>query len=255
MYISQNKIKHINLLKNKKYRIKYGNFVAEGLKIVDELIFSNTKIEYLIATVEWQEKNKFSNKDFEIYTISPKDLKKISSLKTPQEVIAVAKINRNTINNDEIKNKLSLVLSYIQDPGNLGTIIRLADWYGIENIFCSKNTVDLYNSKVIQASMGAIFRIKIHYLEIDKLLEDYSKLSNFNIYGTFLNGENIYTKQLTNNGFIVMGNEANGINKKLETYITERLHIPNFSVNPEKTESLNVAIATAIVCSEFKRLK
>ncbi len=253
--LSKNKIKQINLLKKKKYRLKYGSFFAEGKKIVAELLDSNIKIEYIVATENWLQNNDLQNKEFEIIVVNDNELKKISSLTTAQEVLAVGKIPEPIFNKNEISENLSIILDHIQDPGNLGTIIRLADWFGIKNIFCSQNTVDLYNPKVIQASMGAIFRVNTHYLDIEKLITEFSQFSDFEIFGTFLEGENIYTKNLSNKGFIVMGNEANGISQKLLHLINSKIHIPNFSTNPEKTESLNVAIATAIVCSEFKKRK
>jgi len=251
--ISQNRIKQINLLKNKKNRLKYNNFVAEGRKIVGELLKSNIKIEYIVATEHWIENNKLENISFEILTANDKELKKISSLTTTQEVLAVVEIPKTVFDKNEISENLSIVLDGIQDPGNLGTIIRLADWFGIKNVFCSPNTVDLYNSKVIQATMGAFLRVKVHYLDIENLISEYNKTSDFETFGTFMEGENIYKKNLPNKGFIVMGNEGNGISPAVSKLIDNKINIPNFSTNPEKTESLNVAIATAIVCSEFMK--
>ncbi len=251
--ISLNRIKQINLLKNKKYRLKYNNFVAEGRKIVGELLESDIKIEYIVATENWIDNNKLENSSFEIIPVTEKELKKISSLTTAQDVLAVVEIPKLVFDNKEISENLSIVLDGIQDPGNLGTIIRLSDWFGIKKIFCSQNTVDLYNSKVIQATMGAFLRVNVHYLDIENLIADYSKLPDFEIFGTFMEGENIYKKNLPNKGFIVMGNEGNGISSNISHLISSKISIPNFSTNPEKTESLNVAIATAIVCSEFMK--
>jgi len=251
--ISQNKIKQINLLKNKKHRLKYNNFVAEGRKIVGELLESDIKIEYIVATENWLNNNILEDFSFEIITVTDKELKKISSLTTTQDVLAVAEIPKLVFDKNEISENLSIVLDNIQDPGNLGTIIRLSDWFGIKNIFCSQNTVNLFNSKVIQATMGAFLRVNVHYLDIENLITDYSKLPDFDVVGTFMDGENIYKKNLPNKGFIVMGNEGNGISSNISHIISSRINIPNFSTNPKKTESLNVAIATAIVCSEFMK--
>ena len=150
----------------------------------------------------------------------------------------------------DYRHKLSLVLDAIQDPGNLGTIIRIADWFGIENIFCSDDTADVYNTKTVQATMGALCRVNVHYANIIDLI---TQNSNSPIYGTFLNGDNIYRESLSSKGFIVMGNEGKGIRPEVEKLITHRLYIPNFSPNSTTSESLNVAVATAVVCSEFRR--
>ncbi|WP_349939365.1 RNA methyltransferase, partial [Bacteroides cellulosilyticus] len=143
-----------------------------------------------------------------------------------------------------------LALDDVQDPGNLGTIIRLADWFGIEHIFCSPNTVDVYNPKTVQATMGGIARVKLHYTSLPDLIQS---LKDIPVYGTFLDGENMYTQKLSSNGLIVMGNEGNGIGKEVEQLINRKLYIPNYPAERETSESLNVAIATAVVCAEFRR--
>jgi len=183
-------------------------------------------------------------------------LKKISSLTTPNEVLAICAIPENKLNVSELKNKLTLVLDDIRDPGNLGTIIRIADWFGIENIICSLETVDIYNPKVVQATMGSIARVNVFYEDLKTIFLEALTKNNFPIYGTVLNGENIFEKSLTSNGFIVIGNESNGISIELLPLINEKISIPTFSVNETNSvESLNAAIATAIVCTEFKRRK
>ena len=149
-----------------------------------------------------------------------------------------------------MKHSLCLALDDIQDPGNLGTIIRLADWFGIENIFCSHGTVDVYNPKVIQATMGALARVKLHYCDLVKLI---TSVKDIPIFGTFLDGNNIYGEDLSKNGLIIMGNEGNGVSKEVSKLINKKLYIPNYPTSRETSESLNVAIATAIVCAEFRR--
>jgi TrmH family RNA methyltransferase len=149
--------------------------------------------------------------------------------------------------------ELNIFLENINDPGNLGTIIRIADWFGIENIFCSKESVDMYNPKVVQASMGAIYRTKIHYVDSVKFLTDIKSLENFNIYGTFLEGNNIYKEDLDKNGLIIMGSESHGISNTISSFINKKLFIPNYPIMKKTSESLNISTATSIVCSEFRR--
>ncbi|MDO5570385.1 MAG: RNA methyltransferase [Bacteroidales bacterium] len=248
MPISKNKIKFIKSLELKKFRKENKMFVAEGNKLIhDNIEFFECKT--LIATQEWFDANKNVNAS-EVIVATKDELSKASFLKTPQDVIGVFSIPEYSLNIDELKNKLSIVLDTIQDPGNMGTIIRLADWFGIENIICSNETTDCYSPKAIQATMGAIARVKIHYTSLSRFLQD---MKGCNIYGTFLEGSNIYDTELSHNGLIVMGNEGNGINKDLYEYITHKLHIPNYPPERETSESLNVAIATAIICSEFRR--
>ena len=150
--------------------------------------------------------------------------------------------------NTEIKSKLSILLDKINDPGNLGTIIRIADWFGIDHIFCTRDSVDLYNPKVVQSTMGAIFRVKVHYIDFKDLLEE-----DFNVYGTYLEGNNIYHEKLSHNGFIIMGSESHGISTEWKPYINKKLFIPNFPLGQKTSESLNISVATAITCSEFRR--
>ena len=248
--LSKNNIKFIKQLQTKKFRNKYNKFIIEGNKIVSELLESELEVNQIITT-----NNALTTEKSEIILTSNEEIKKISTLSTPQDIIAIANIPNYSYEKSEIIKELSLVLDDLQDPGNLGTIIRIADWFGIKNIFCSKNTVDAYNPKVVQASMGAIFRVKIHYVNLEELFKEYSNINNFTIFGTFLEGENIYNNPLANYGFIILGNESKGINNQFEKYINIKIHIPTFSAHNFKTESLNVATATSIVCSEFKRRK
>ena len=254
--ISKNQLKQIAFLKEKKFREREGLFVAEGEKIVEELIHSDFEIISILASNGWLTENEKllkkinSNKVFEITSI---ELQKISSLKTPNQVVAIVKVPEATLENSKLENKLTLVLNNIQDPGNLGTIIRLADWFGIETIICSENTVELFNPKVIQATMGAFLRVNVFYKNLIAFFEDIN--AKIPVYGAFLDGNNIYNETLSESGIIVMGNESKGISDEISKYITHKITIPTFTNKPDKTESLNVSVATAIICSEFKRRK
>lgn len=252
--ISKNQIRQIILLKQKKLRNEKKLFVAEGEKLVHEILLSNLEIKTLVAIKEWIITNeKILKNKIEVLEATEEDLLRISSLKTPNKVITVIEIPKIKFNTENLKNKLTLVLDDIQDPGNFGTIIRLADWFGIENIICSENTVELYNPKSIQASMGSILRVNVFYFNLrDFFLENIEKLK-LPVFGAFLTGENIYKSDLSSSGLIVMGNESKGISSKIASFINRRITIPSSSLRFEKTESLNVSIATGIICSEFKR--
>jgi len=256
--LGKNKIKFINSLKRKKYRQLHRLFTAEGNKLVLELLDSDFRVKMLIALKSYIEAGRAESarqgkellkKAAEVIAVSSNELKKISSLAEPQKVLAVAEIPNRKIENTEIKNTLSLALDNIRNPGNLGSIIRTADWFGIKNVFCSPTCVDVYNPKVVQSTMGAITRVKVHYTELAQLLAQWSNKSNYEIYGSFLKGENIYGASLTKSGFIVLGNESRGISDALKPYISRRLYIPNRG----DSESLNVAAAAAVICSEFRR--
>lgn len=248
MSLSKNKIRYIQSLKDKKHRIKHKTYVAEGSKLVLDLI-RNTPCQLLVITEGL--KATISQVDAEEIVIASKaEMKKASHLITPPDAIAVFYQKKHDLTKIDYAHKLSLVLDEIQDPGNLGTIIRIADWFGIENIFCSHDTVDVYNTKTVQATMGALSRINIHYANIVEILNLHP---NSSIYGAFLDGESIYEESLSDEGFIVLGNEGKGISPAIEKLITKKLYIPSFSTNRNTSESLNVAVATAIVCSEFRR--
>lgn len=244
--ISKNQIKFIRSLELKKNRKRESLFVAEGPKVIEELLKLKTP-HTIIATKEWIDNNpKISN----IIEVSERELESASLLKTPQQVLALFAIETTEQDLNIDNNKLYLALDGIQDPGNLGTIIRIADWFGIDTIYCSNETVDVYNPKVIQATMGSIARVKVVYTDLCNLISNLS--DEMPVYGTFLDGSDIYKNELTPNGIIVMGNEGKGITKELKSLITNKLLIPSFSIG-DTAESLNVAIATAITCSEFKR--
>jgi RNA methyltransferase, TrmH family len=239
--ISKNQIKLITGLHQKKQRFANQLFFAEGIKVIQELLLSNFELEYLFTTQNDFETVEFSKR----ISITEQELKKISALSSPNTCLAVFKIPaENTI----IDSGLILALDDIRDPGNLGTILRLCDWFGIQQIICSKETVDIYNPKVVQATMGSIARVNVNYVDLKSFMTN-AKLP---VFGTFMNGENIYQSNLPQNGIIIMGNEANGISAEIEKMVTTRLTIPRFG-KLQKTESLNVATATAIVLSEFKR--
>jgi TrmH family RNA methyltransferase len=193
----------------------------------------------------------FFNGNFSVNEISEKELHKISTLKTPNQAVAIVEIPNYPID-DFSFDSLSLVLDNIQDPGNLGTIIRTANWYGVEYIFCSTDTVDAYNSKVIQSTMGAIFRTKVIYGDLLPILSK-AKTHHQAIYGTLLDGHSIYNSKLTNNGLIVLGNESKGISQPIQKLIDHKIRIPNFPENSTAMESLNVGVANAIVLAEFRR--
>ena len=247
--VSNSIIKFVASLSQKKYRDKERCFVAEGTKcVLDTWEHFNCKM--LISSQNWYES--FGNQSHinYLHIASKLQLQKMSQFSNPSEVIAVYEIPENRIDPKEIDQKLNIILDGIQDPGNLGTIIRLADWYGIRNILCSKQTVDVYNHKVVQATMGAISRVKVHYCNLEELLETYP---NMPVYGTTLDGENIYTAKLSDFGFVVFGNEGNGMSSKLKELTTCNLFIPSLNVDGETSESLNVGLAAAITISEFCR--
>lgn len=249
--LSKNKIKYIRSLKDKKNRLESGVFVAEGVKLVLDLINNNMPCQFVTALPEVVEAYP-ELKSFELHIASAEELQKASALKTPPSIIGVFYMPKFDIESIKFDNNLTLVLDDIQDPGNLGTILRIADWFGIEDIVCSENTVDVYNSKTVQATMGAIARVKTHYTNLVSFLKSHSHLP---VYGTFLKGNNIYTQpNLSNHGFIVMGNEGNGISPEVSNLVREKLFIPSFPSERESTsESLNVAVAAAVICSEFRR--
>lgn len=239
--VSKNQIKLITSLQQKKYRNINKLFFAEGVKVIQELLQSNFELEHLYSTQDDFEEVSKEKKT----RIEDNDLKKISALSTPNTCLAVFKI---PVEKNRIESGLIVALDSVRDPGNLGTILRLCDWYGINQLLCSKETVDIYNPKVVQATMGSIARVNVNYLDLNVFIKE-TKLP---IFGTFMDGENIYKSVLPQEGIIVMGNEANGISAELEKLIQNRLTIPRFG-NIQKTESLNVATATAIVLSEFRR--
>jgi TrmH family RNA methyltransferase len=241
MSISKNQLKLITSLSQKKYRQKHQLFIAEGVKVVQELLNSSFETEILFCTEDFS----CSISDKKITRISEIDLKKISTLKTPNKVLGIFRIpEEKTLKKDG----LTLALDDINDPGNLGTIIRLCDWFGVANLICSLKTVDCYNQKVVQASMGSLTRITIHYLD----LPTYLKATNAPTFIADMDGENVYKSNLPKEGILIMGNEANGVSNEIKNIVSNKISIPRFG-ETQITESLNVATATAILLSEFKR--
>lgn len=246
--ISKATIKKIHALDMRKFRRNERLFVAEGPKLVDELC-ATMKPVYIAALPEWISENAKIVSGTEYDIVTSDELQRASLQKNPQQVIALFPIPEHRFCTEQLKNELVLMLDGVQDPGNLGTIARIADWFGIRNILCSAETADIYNPKAVQATMGALARVKFHYTDLIQLLSQYDGP----VYGTFLDGENIYGQELSENGIIVMGNEGKGISQGVGEMINRRLYIPNYPIGTQTTESLNVAIATSIVCAEFRR--
>ncbi len=235
--ISKNQIKLITSLQRKRKRDELALFVAEGEKLISDLTPYFEQV-YCFAT-----SNDVEGADI----ISEKEMNKITHLSSASSVLAVFKQKRHTIEYSEIDDSLSIALDDIQDPGNLGTIIRIADWFGIKYVFCSPACADVYNSKTVKATMGALSRVKVIYTELPELL----RRVTCPIFGTFMDGDNVYESQLPAEGVIVLGNEGRGISDELEKRVKHRLSIPSYG--DKSSESLNVAIATGIICSEFRR--
>ena len=235
--ISKNQIKFVRQLEQKKYRKKEGLFVAEGPKVVGDLLRAGFKAHTIFATSEWESQGQTFQE------VSDEELRRVSFLQHPQRVLALFFISTESVPS---VSSLSLALDDVQDPGNLGTIIRIADWFGIDTIYCSENTADAWSPKVVQATMGSIARVNIIYTDLQELISK----AQVPVYGTLLDGQDIYTQELSKEGIIVMGNEGNGISAPIRKLINRKLLIPQFHEGPE---SLNVAIATAITCSEFRR--
>jgi RNA methyltransferase, TrmH family len=244
--LSKSQISLLKSLQHKKDRIEHGLFLVEGYKSVIDFINSPYQIEAIYHTASFDPKMLKLSQKINLYNISVTDIEKISSLKTPQEIAALVKIPiYHALNNTHLKQKFSLVLDGIQDPGNIGTIIRTADWFGIGHIICSEDTVDVYNPKVVQASMGSLSRINVYYTNLSTFLTQIT----LPIFGAMLNGENIYNTDFGAEGLIVMGNEGNGLRPEIKDLINKAVTIPRTG----NAESLNVAIAAALFCSEINR--
>jgi len=239
--LSKNQLKFIQGLKKKKNRQAEHLFLAEGIKVVEELLGSSFKLKKLYGTEAYS--NPFKIKEYQL--ITDKELQLISDFSTPNQVLGIFEIPSVK---DPIHKGLTVLLDDINDPGNLGTIIRLCDWFGISQLICSKNTVDCYNQKVVQASMGSLARVSVIYMD----LKSYLKEEKRTVYGTFLNGDNLYQCVLESDAVLIFGNEANGISDAIAALVTKKLTIPQFG-QQQLTESLNVAMATAIFLSEFRK--
>lgn len=250
--ISKNKTKLIQSLSRKKNREQSGLFWAEGKRLVDQLRQFNFNFHTIIALPE--QINNYSEINCEKIEAGFDEIKKLSLLKSPPEVLAICYQKPAVLSTVLPKQELVIALDDVQDPGNLGTIIRLASWFGIKHIVCSENSADCYNPKVIQSTMGAIANVSVHYTNLVSFLEN-ARCEDLSIYGTFLDGKNIYETPLDKNGIIVMGNEGKGISEPIASLIDKKLLIPSFAESHSQVESLNVSMATSIICSEFKRRK
>ncbi|MDN3724527.1 RNA methyltransferase [Aequorivita sp. SDUM287046] len=237
--LSKSQTKLITSLQQKKYREETGLFVAEGPKVIHELLDGGLALHLLFSTVGFEITHKNN------LQVTEAELKKLSFLKTANTAVAVFEIPKIKLLRDE---GLIIALDAVRDPGNLGTIIRLCDWFGVKQIICSEDTADCYNPKVVQATMGSLARVQVHYLS----LMEYLSRTNLPIFGGAMNGKNVYSEKLPATGILVMGNEANGISEEIIQKITHKITIPRYG-NIQKTESLNVATATAILLSEFRR--
>ncbi len=243
--ITKAEIQLVRSLDDKRNRLAEGLFVAEGEKLISEIRSSGLNVRKIYAL-----EGVFSGANIEVAT--PKELERMTLLKTANNSIALVEIPHYRLQAEELKGRLTLALDEVQNPGNLGTIIRLADWFGISDIVCSPNSADCFNPKVVQATMGAILRVRVHYTPLAELLAEAKKIG-IPIYGALLEGENIYQSKLSEEGIIVMGNEGRGISEECCKLITNKLLIPPYPASRRTTESLNVAMATGIVCSEFRR--
>ncbi len=240
-------VKLLQSLKDKKGRQEQGLFLVEGTKTVLELLASKIEVKSLFATQVWLTSHQQLLKSIDdCNTITDKELKQLSCLVTPQQVIAVAKIPQYQLSKIDFKNKFTIALDTIQDPGNLGTIIRIADWYGIENIICSPTCADVFNPKVIQATMGSFIRVNFFYHELNSFFEAHK---NIMVYGALMNGENLYQTKISKEGFLLIGNEGSGISDDLLKYVSKPITIPKLG----KAESLNAGVATAIICDAWAR--
>mgnify|MGYP000842259898 CR=1 FL=1 len=238
-------IQLVRALADKRGRTEHGLFVAEGEKLIGELRASTLRIRRIYAL-----DGVFAGED--VTTVSPKEMERLSLLKTPSDSLALVEIPRRRLDPAKLRRSLVLALDDVQNPGNLGTIVRLADWFGIADIVCSEASADCFNPKVVQATMGAILRVRVHYCDLEAYLAA-ERAAGTPIYGTFLEGENIYGTTLTEEGVVVMGNEGRGISQAAARAVTHKLFIPPYPTDRRGSESLNVAMATGIVCSEFRR--
>ncbi len=251
--LSKNRKKLIDSLRLQKYRQREGLFVAEGVKLVDELLASLLKTVSVFATMEWIAGNKHSAKlhNLEVVEIDQHELAKISTLATPNQVLAVARIPDLSLPGS-LKGKWVLALDQIRDPGNLGTIIRTADWFGIDCIVAANGSVDIWNPKVVQASMGSVFRMPVYYVDMPQFLEEHSK--EMPVYGTLLEGQDVTKLKFAHDGIVVVGNESHGISESVMPFISEKITIPSAAgAGRGGAESLNASIATAVICYEIRR--
>lgn len=255
--LSRNQVKHIHSLKQKKFREIHRQFLAEGSKLVTEILESSFKVIHIYALAGWLMHNEsiLLSKKIPFQEISEGEMERITALSSPSLALAIAEIPIMPIP-PAVINNLVLVLDDIKDPGNLGTIIRISDWFGIESVICSENTVDLYNPKVIQATMGSMLRVKVTYTNLPEFLSSIDPM--IKIYGSFPKGENIYSVSLDQISIILIGSESSGISRELVSKVTDKISIPSFVKARgagDQAESLNASVAAGIICSEFRRRK
>ena len=252
--LSKNRTKFLISLQKKKVRQELGLFVIEGDKLVKEFLLSEIPVRNLIAVPEFINSLQPGMKGLihDTDEVSIEELKLLSTLKTPHNALAVVEIPKIEFNKADILNRFCVALDFIQDPGNMGTIIRAAAWFGIENIVCSENCVDLYNPKVIQASMGAILHVNVFYTDLNDFLKKAAE-NKTPVYGTLLDGKSVYKHQPAKTGIILLGNESNGISPELIKYVSEKIMIPKFSESKYGIDSLNVGMAASVIFSEFIR--
>lgn len=249
--ISKNQIKFVYSFGKKKTRDEHQLFLAEGVKILRDIL-PYFEAEFVCATEEaYYEIKTLTKTHVEMATHA--EIEKMTQLQSPPKALALLKMPQRKLDFMSISKSLVLALDGVQDPGNVGTILRIADWFGINTVLCSQQTADVYNPKTIQATMGAIARVSVSYVDLPSTLQTLKDKYKMPIYGTFLDGKNMYEMELTSNGVIVMGNEGNGVTPEIDKISDHRLYIPNYPVGVPTSESLNVSVATAIVCAEFRR--
>ena len=253
--LTKTKIQLIRSLEQKKFRTQQGLFVAEGDKTVREILDSPLTVEYLLAKPAWLEQlpAHLLHQASHVIEINDMELSKISFLKTPNQAMALVQIPDYQLDLSRLTEGLSLYLDEVQDPGNLGAIIRLADWLGIRHVLCGRGCADPFNPKTVQSTMGAIIRVKTYQTDESFFQLLKTRRPDFPVYGTFLIGENLYSTSLSPHAVIVMGNESKGISDGVAQYVNHRLLIPSYPPGEPTSESLNVATAAAIVCAEFRR--
>ena len=248
--LSKNQIKYLHSLRLGKFRDLNRAFIAEGVKLIEDLLASHYKIHIIYGTPAWIESHQrlIASQEFVIEELTEEELKKVSNLVTPNEVLAVVGYPDTVVPSPDTSGQIILLLDRIQDPGNLGTIMRTADWFGISNIFCSTDTVDVFNPKVVQATMGSICRVNIHYVDLKDFLTGLPE--NWQKYGTISDGDNIYETELEFPAAVLIGNESKGISEDYFPMLSHRVGIPSRS---KGAESLNASVAAGIICSEFCR--
>lgn len=252
--LAKAQIQLVKSLTDKKARYEHGLFVVEGRKMVGEVVASKVAVEKIY--VAGDDLGVFRGLPASLTEfVSAKDMERMSHLKTPTEILALVRMPETSAAGGVYGSEgLALFLDGVQDPGNMGTIIRVADWFGIDEIVCSQDSADCYNPKVVQATMGALFRVTVRYSALVPLLEK-AAASGVPVFGTFLEGDDIYLAELSSKGIVVMGSEGRGVSEDVARFVTRKLFIPPYPADRHGSESLNVAVATAVVCSEFRRNK